>query len=74
MALIQTVYKRTIKGVAGWHVYSTKSLSPMHRTIHERHPEAKTVLGANSIYTNLTPGIPLDNPIIVGGFTVNVAA
>jgi len=83
MANFETVYRATRtprKGpkagqqVTEWHIYSTKSLTDMHKHIHSKHPEAETYLGARRIITNFIIGMPLDAPIVSGGFRVNLQA
>lgn len=60
------------KVVKEFGLYHTKSLTKAHARIHQQDPEAVTIAHPNRVYTHfIYPSIPLDQPIISGGFRVN---
>ena len=81
MAKFETVYSVTQKKRKGpnagktvktWHTYRTKSLTAFHRHIHSSCPDAATYLGSHIITWFCYPIMPLDQPIVSGGFRVNM--
>lgn len=55
-------------------IYQTKTLTDMHKHIHRKHQSAKTFAHPNQVYTHFIAGITLPEPIVRGGFIVNMAA
>ena len=75
--MYQTIYTYTrtprkgiFKGtkVTKGHVYTTKSLTPFHKTIRDNYPDAQTWKDAERVITNFVPGMNLRMlPIVRGG-------
>ena len=47
--------------------YETQTLTGMHAILRKRYPGATTIGGYTAIYTDLIPGLSLDQVLVVGG-------
>ena len=52
-------------------VYRTKSLTSMHKHIHQTCQNAETRLAPKRVITDFIVGMPLEKAIVTGGFIVN---
>lgn len=76
-----TIWSRQVKRRKGpmkgktetvWGQYETKTLTAAHKRLHASTANAETWFAPTRIVTHFCPGIPLDAPIVSGGFRVNL--
>ena len=77
-----TIYRKSVtptkgknKGITrdNWHFYETNSLTSYHQRIHDWADKAITYFSPREVVTDFVVGMPLDMPIVSGGFVCNLS-